>query len=87
MIWHNKEKESQRIPIESIRFDYEIVKPRHGDEQDHLLPMQSDAPTAHPSEQISQIQTSLAEMLKYLRWISKGVVVIAILIVIFMIKH
>ena len=81
LIWHNKEKERQKVPVESIRFDYEVVKPRYDDEQiNRLLPMQSDAPTDRISEQIASIQTILADVLKYLRWATIGIVALAIMI-------
>src|SRR5262245_28073987 len=86
MIWHNKEKENRMIAIESVRFDYAVVKPRYDEKQlDRLLPMQ--AATDRINEQIVPIQTSLAEMLKYLRWITMGIVALAIMIAISMIKR
>jgi hypothetical protein len=45
-----------------------------------LLPMQSDAPTDRISEQIASIQTILADVLKYLRWATIGIVALAIMI-------
>src|SRR5262249_26950498 len=82
MIWHNKEKENRRIAIEVVRFDYAVVKPRYDENKDEyrLLPMQ--AATDRINEQIVPIQTSLAEMLKYLRWITMGIVALAIMIAI-----
>jgi hypothetical protein len=80
LIWHNKAKERQKVPVESIRFDYAVVKPRYDDEQmNRLLPMQSDAPTDRVSEQIASIQTTLADVLKYLRWATIGIVALAIM--------
>jgi hypothetical protein len=63
MIWHNKEKENQKIEIESIRFDYAVVKPPNDEKQiDRPLPMQFNAPTERLSEQVAMIQTGLAEI-------------------------
>lgn len=42
--------------------------------------MQSDAPTDRVSEQIASIQTTLADVLKYLRWATIGIVALAIMI-------
>jgi hypothetical protein len=78
LIWHNKEKERQKVPVESIRFDYAVVKPRY--QMNRLLPMQSDAPTDRVSQQIASIQTTLADVLKYLRWATIGIVALAIMI-------
>jgi hypothetical protein len=87
VIWHNTEKENRRIAIESIRFDYAVVKARYDEKQvDRPLPMQFNA-TDHINERITLIQTSLADMLKYTRWITTGIAVIAIMVAIFMLKH
>jgi hypothetical protein len=86
-IWHNTEKENRTIAIESIRFDYAVVKARYDKKQvDRPLPMQFNA-ADHINERIALIQTSLAEMLKYTRWITTGIAVIAVMVAIFMLKH
>jgi hypothetical protein len=88
MIWHNKEKENQKLAIESVRFDYEVAEPRYDEKQmDRPLPMQFNAPTDHLNEQIAPIQASLGEMLKYLRWIAMGIVALVIMIAILFVKH
>ena len=80
MIWHNKEKENQKITIESIRFDYAVVKPPYDEKQiDRPLPMQFNAPTERLSEQVALIQTGLAEMMKYLRWTTMGIATLVII--------
>jgi hypothetical protein len=80
MIWHNIEKENRRIAIESVRFDYAVVKSRYDEKQvDRPLPMRFNAPADRMNE---QILSSLAEMLKYLRWITIGIVALAIMIAI-----
>ena len=87
IIWHNREKENQVIAIESVRFDYEVVKPRYGEKLDRLLPIQLNAPEQRISEQMALIQSSLAEMLKYTRWITIGIVALAIMIAILVLKR
>jgi hypothetical protein len=88
MIWHNKEKGNRTIAIESVRFDYEVVKPRYDEKQiDRLLPSQLDAPTGRTNEQIALVQASLAEMLKYLQWTTAGIVALAIMIGILIVKQ
>ena len=78
-IWHNTEQENLRVPIQSVKFDYGIVKPRYDEKQiDRVLPMQVNAPAERTSEQVAALQTSLAEMLKYLRWIATAITVIAV---------
>ena len=86
MIWHNKDKEHQRIPIERVSFHYAVGEPRY-DEKHRFVRMQSTTPTDRINEQIALIQTSLAELLKYSRWIPIGVVALAIIAVILIIKH
>jgi hypothetical protein len=86
-IWHNTEKQNRTIAIESIRFDYAVVKARYDKKQvDRPLPMQFNA-ADHINERIALIQTSLAEMLKYARWITMGVVALAIMIAVLMIRR
>ena len=80
LIWHNEERENQKILIESIKFDHPVVKPRYDKQMDRLLPIQSDAPTERMSEQIAPIQTILADLLKYLRWATIGIIALAIMI-------
>jgi hypothetical protein len=60
IIWHNKEKENRKIPIQNIRFDYAVA----------IQSTTSD----RISEQIDLIQNSLADILKYLRWTTIGIV-------------
>jgi hypothetical protein len=87
-IWHNRDKENQRIAIEGVRFDYTVVKPQYDEKQvDRFLPMQLNAPVDRISEQIALIQDSFAKMMKYLRWITWGVIAFAIMIAIFFIKR
>jgi hypothetical protein len=81
MIWHNTEKENRKIAIESVRFDYALIKSRHDEKQ------VISAPADRINEQIAVIQTSLAVMLKYARWITIGVVALAIMIAVLMIKR
>jgi hypothetical protein len=78
-IWHNAEKENQKIPIESVTFHYAVAKPRYDENQvRRLLPMQSS--TDRINEQIALIQTILADMSKRLRWTMMGVVALVIMI-------
>ena len=86
MIWHNKDKEHQRIPIERVSFHYAVGEPRY-DEKHRFVRMQSTTPTDRINEQIALIQTSLAELLKYSRWIPIGVVALTIIIVLLFFKH
>jgi hypothetical protein len=87
MIWHNKEDENKRIPIDSIRFDYAVVKPRYDEQLNYLLPVQSDAPADRISGQIALIMTLLVAVLKYLRWAMMGIVALAIMIAILLAKQ
>lgn len=80
VIWHNRETESQQIQIESVNFDYAVLKPRYDEQTDRLLPIQSDAPAERTSEQIAAIQTTLADLLKYLRWATIGIIALGIMI-------
>src|SRR5262245_34481795 len=84
-IWHNTEKENRKIAIDSVRFDYALVKARHDEKVDR--PLQIQEPADRINEQIGVIQTSLAEMLKYARWITMGVVALVIMIAVLMIKR
>jgi hypothetical protein len=68
LIWHNREKENLTIPIESVRFEYAVAKPRHDEKIDRPL---CHAPEDRANEQIA---------LKYLRWIATGVIALAIMI-------
>jgi hypothetical protein len=86
-IWHNKERENQIIPIESVRFKYAIVKPRYDEQFHRLLPMQSDAPTERITDQITPIRAILVEMSKHLRWAMIGIVALAIMVGIFIAKQ
>ena len=49
--------------------------------------MQVNVPEGRINEQIALIQTSLAEVLKYARWITMGVVALAIMFAILMVKR
>ena len=79
-IWHNKERENQKIPIESIRFDYTVVKARYDEQFHRLLPVQSDAPIERVTDQITPIRTILVEMSKHLRWAVVVIVALAIMV-------
>jgi hypothetical protein len=85
-IWHNTEKGNRKIAIESVRFDYALIKSRHDEKQDDR-PLPISAPADRINEQIAVIQTSLAEILKYARWITIGVVALAIMIAVLMIRR
>ena len=75
LIWHNKEKENHKIPVEGVRFSYAIAKPRHDEKELYRkLPIQSS------TDRIDELQTKLTEMLKYVRWIAVGTVALAIMI-------
>jgi hypothetical protein len=88
VIWHNKEKESRIIPIESVSFEYPLAKPRHDEERENrLLPMQFSTPADRINEPIPQIQASLAQLSKYARWITIGVVALAVMTAILMVKR
>jgi hypothetical protein len=67
-IWHNTEQENRKIAIESVRFDYALVRARH-------------------DEQMAVMQTNVAQILKYARWITMGVVALAIMTAVLMIKR
>jgi hypothetical protein len=89
LIWHNKQKENQKIPIESIQVLYAVVKPNYDENQaGRLLPMQlSSAPTDRISEQIGQMQTILADISKRARWITMGIIALVIMILIILISR
>jgi hypothetical protein len=80
VIWHNKENENRRIPIDSVRFDYAVAKPRYDEQFNCLLPVYSDVPTDRISEQIAVIRNLLTEMSKYLRWATIGIVFLAVMV-------
>jgi hypothetical protein len=82
MVWHNKEAANRSIPIDSIRFDYAVVKPRYDAQLNYLLPVQSDAPTDRISGQIAIIMTLMPAVLKYLRWTTIAVIALAVMIAI-----
>jgi len=86
-IWHNKERENRAIPIENIKFDYAVVKPRYDEKTNQLLPMMPDLPPSRINEQIASIQVMLAEMSKHLRWASVGIIVLAVIVALWMVKH
>jgi hypothetical protein len=86
-IWHNTEKENRKIAIESVSFDYAPIKSRHDEKVDRPLPIEVSAPADRINERIAVMQTSLAQMLKYARWITIGVAAIAIMTAILMIKR
>jgi hypothetical protein len=39
MVWHNQEKENQAIPIDSIKFDYAVLRPRYDEKTNQILPI------------------------------------------------
>ena len=86
-IWHNKERENQRIAIESVRFDYAVVKPQYDEQSHRLLPVQSDPPMERITDQIAPIRGILVQMSKHLRWAMIGVVALAIMVGIFVAKQ
>jgi hypothetical protein len=59
-IWHNKEKENRRVPIESVRFDYTVAKLQN-DEDPSLINAPTDPRTDRIIQQIALIQTSLVK--------------------------
>jgi hypothetical protein len=80
VIWHNRERESQRIPIEGVKFYYAVLKPKYDGQTYRLLPIQSDPPTEPIGEQIAPIQTTLVDLLKYFRWATIGIIALVIMI-------
>jgi hypothetical protein len=86
-VWHNKERENQKIAIESVRFDFAVVKPQYDEQFRRLLPVQSDAPIERVTDQITPIRTILTEMSKHLRWAMIGIVALAIVVAIFVAKQ
>ena len=87
IVWHNKEKEDRSVPIESIKFDYALLKPRHDETTNQLLPMMPHLSPSRTNEQIASIQIMLAEMSKHLRWASVGIIVLAVIVALWMVKH
>jgi hypothetical protein len=87
MVWHNKERENRAIPIENIKFDYAVLKPRHDETTNQLLPPLPEIPLARMNEQIASIQIMLAEMSKHLRWAAVGMIVLAVIVALWMMKH
>jgi hypothetical protein len=82
LIWHNKEKENQRIRVESVAFGYAIAKSRHEENQiDRLLPMPFTSATEQASAQMALIQAGLIEISRYLRWAAGGITILAIVAV------
>ena len=86
-IWHNKESANQRIPIESVRFDYAVVKAQHDEQFHRLLPVQSDPPVERITDQIAPLRAILVDMSKHLRWAMIGIVALAIMVGIFIAKQ
>jgi hypothetical protein len=86
-IWHNKESENQKIAIESVRFDYAVVKAQYDEQFHRLLPVQSDAPVERITDQMTPIRAILAEMSKHLRWAMIGIVALVIMVGIFIAKQ
>lgn len=86
-VWHNKERDNRAIPIENIKFDYAMLKPRYDQTTNQLLPMMPDLPSARTNEQIASIQIMLAEMSKHLRWAAVGIIVLAVIVSLWMVKH
>jgi hypothetical protein len=88
MIWHNTDKENQRIAIEDVRFEYAVSKPRYDDSQSYRpLPMQFGSINEQGNAQIALVQTSLTDISKLLRRATAAVVTIAVLVVILIIKQ
>jgi hypothetical protein len=87
MVWHNKERENRAIPIENVKFDYAVLKPRYDLTTNQLLPMMPDLPPVRTNEQIASIQIMLVEMSKHLRWAALGIIVVAVMIAIWMVRH
>jgi len=87
MRWHNKEREHRAVPIESIKFDYAVLKPRHDEATNQLLPRLPEVLPARMNEQIASIQVMLAGMAKYLRWASVGIMVLAVIVALWIVKH
>jgi hypothetical protein len=86
MVWHNKEEDDRIIPVASVRLDYAVVKAQYDDKQaGRLLPIQSY--TDRISDQISPLQTALANMLKELRWTRMGVIALVIVVIWFSIAR
>jgi hypothetical protein len=86
-MWHNKERENQKIVIENVRFDYAVVKPQYDEQFHRLLPVQSDAPVERITDQFTPIRAILLEMAKHLRWAMICIVVLAIMVGIFIAKQ
>jgi len=87
MIWHNKERENRAVPIENIKFDYAVLKPRYDETTNQLLPRLPEIPTARMNEQIASIQIMLSKMSKHLRWAAVGIIVLAVIVALWMVKH
>jgi hypothetical protein len=88
MIWHNKEKENQRITVESIRFEYAVAKPRYDEtEITRVLPMPANAMAEQRDAQATLVQNRLGEILTYLRWVAVATAVLAFVIVIVVVRQ
>lgn len=85
MVWHNTEREDRSIPIENIKLDYAVLKPRYDQSTHQLLPMIPEPAPAR--EQIAAIQSMLVEMSKHLRWAAIGIMILAIIVTLWMIRH
>jgi len=87
VVWHNKERENRAIPIENVKFDYAVLKPRHDEATNQLLPRLPEIVPARMNEQIASIQMMLVEMSKHLRWAAVGIIVLAVIVALWMVKH
>jgi hypothetical protein len=88
IIWHNTAQENLTVPITSVRFDYAVLKARYDDGQTHrLLPMRNSGLLDPLFNQTVPIQSSLAEVLKYLRLIAAIIVALTIYGVTFTLFH
>lgn len=88
LIWHNKEKENQRIAVESIGFGYAVAKSRHDEKQiRRLLPMRFSSATEQASAQIALVEAGLAEISRYLRWAAGGITFLVVVVVILLVAR
>lgn len=88
LIWHNKEKENQRIAVESIGFGYTVAKSRHDEKQiRRLLPIRFTSATEQASAQMALIQAGLMEISRYLRWAAGGTTFLAAMVVVLLVAR
>jgi hypothetical protein len=87
-IWHNTEKENQRIAIDNVKFDYAVSKPQYDEGHDYRrLPMQFGSIVEQGSAQAALVQTGLADISKILRRIATGVIIVAALMAFLIVKQ